>query len=291
MKEATIHERIGRGHFFRASQQRMNFMDFTSVPPGTVLFTDHLAAESLALLSSFSELVPSKFIMICDLEGLSPDDIKALLQRLIGIFEIEGITLFVAAPVSTYLAAIEAILDMGEFAILTIYTTTSDVSAMDLPQGLSRDIIKMVRHMCYDLSKRFSIVPSMLRNLPLRLTNPSALSVTLLAEHVTSLFRQLNEINPAFFAFGSLAETMLDRLDTSRSSDSKTAVLLVDRTAASTPLFCHCGSLLDEAASYDLVSTLKDRKLIEAELNVRMRERSRLTGVGPNSLREHMRNR
>jgi hypothetical protein len=245
----------------------MDVLDLIAVPPGTLLFSDQLASESISLVSTFSELTPSKFVMICRLDSQSPEDIKSLLQRLIGIIEIENIALLVGSPVSTYLPAIEAILDLGEFPIVVIYTTCSDISTVVLPQGLPRSIVKRIPHFRYEISNRFSIVPSLLRTLPLRLVSPSSISVAVLAEHVTSIFKELNETNPAFFAFGNLSESFLDLIDDAHSSESRTAVLLVDRTSASTPLFYPCQSLLDEAASRDLITTLRDKELIKAELS------------------------
>ena len=239
----------------------VNPLKGVKVPEGTILFADRLAADGLSLCSSFGELVPKTFAMVCDIEC---DNVMGLIEKFMSVFDFEHIAILISGPLSKYLKVIKSILEFGEFDIVLIMSTWPEDDVSVLPKQLHK-VFQRVGPFVHAIRPKFLLVPTMPRLVPDLVFGDEVVNPKLMARVVEQVIKCQSEQIGKWYAFGDNSRAILDALDL-KSAEGAAGVLLVDRVSCATPFFVHNASLLDSAASINVMSVLKDTAMIEAEI-------------------------
>ncbi|KAK8896422.1 hypothetical protein M9Y10_014321 [Tritrichomonas musculus] len=251
-------------------QKILNFR----IPKGTVLFADNACSTALSIMFTFDDLVPKKFTLICDFEK-DVSDIQNLLERFISMLEFEHVALLISSPIQKYQKHIQTFLDF-EFDIFKIFTTVQNDDYSMIPKNVVQksDLIQEINQILIPITEHFSIIPSCSSLLPNILLgssedfNEGIEKGTSVIQNVLIQLLKKNVNNIKSFAYGDFSKKLAESLENGRKGDNTDSVaLIIDRNLCCTPLFTNDGSLLDKAASLNLVSVLQDSNLIQTELN------------------------
>lgn len=244
----------------------VNPLSRAKVPKGTILFVDRAAAMGLSLCSSFSNLVPDIFAMICDLES---DNVRGTIEKFVSVFEFEHLAILISGPLGKYLSVIKSMLGLGEFDIVLLMTTWPENDMSLLPKQLHR-VFQTVDPFLFWFHSKFAMVPTIPPLLPDVIFDENSFNSNAMASVVSKVLKSQGECGHKFFAFGDYSRQVMDILDEGKSGEGNVGVLLIDRLSCATPLFVHNGSLLDMAASLGVPQgktvLLKDQGMIDAEL-------------------------
>lgn len=253
-----------------------NILNF-SVPKGSVLFADNACSTALSLMFKFDDLVPKKFALISNLEN-DYSIIQNLLERFISMLEFEHIILLVSSPICQYKKHIQTILEF-DFDIYKICTTIQNDDFSMLPKSISgnSNIVQVVDQFLIPITDYFSFIPSFPSVMPNIISNSSG-DYEEFTERVSSAIQNvLNQIQKntnngiKSYSYGDFSKCVAESLENGRKGENLESVaILIDRNSCCTPLFTDNGSLLDKAASDDLVSVLQDFKIIKEEMNVNL---------------------
>lgn len=228
------------------------------LPRGTILLVDDGAADIISLIDDGS-LIPDVFVMICSIG--TPADLTALFERLISVVEFQHIALFVTRPIDNYAKQIKCINDFGEFDIARIIGTAGAALPANPPRYIT--LPGIIVPVC-DL---FTLVPTFPPVLDGLLGFDEFCSEYDAADAVTHALEALGTATFHAYSVGAFSSRVQRVLEENRNGDSRTAVLLVDRTEFCAPLFAqNSASLLDRAAAACPTAVLRDRSFIDAEI-------------------------
>ena len=233
--------------------------------PNTVLFVDNKTAEAIALTGGMSSLVPSKFSMITSIE-IPTNEIKELTERLM-LINCQYYEIFISDNILKFSAQINELIKCDQMDMIQrIYSTDSTNTLSSIL------MTKYQTPLVYSPSFLVQLTASIYISLTLR---PNILEQISHFELSTaeSIYKTIDAFIPhnntcKCYSIGEFSKEIISLYEKNQqqSSHHDSALLCIDRTMFSTPLFIETDSLLDLAASYDYFQIFKDKELLEIEL-------------------------
>ena len=242
------------------------FSPFNSLrpQPGTILFVDNRTAESISLTGGIASIVPSKYLMVSSIE-IPPSEIKDLIERLISGVNLEHFEIFLSEKISKFSSQIAALSSFNEFDIVKIYSTNSGDSLSSLPSELQNRVSYSPSFML-NITDSISLSLNLKPNILEQITHFENSTVTGIYQTINSFIPRNNSLK--FFSVGEFSKEVVNFIEKNRqqSSSYDSALLCIDRTMFSTPLFLETDSLLDFSAKINFYNTLVDSTFIQTEI-------------------------